>query len=102
MIALRSMVATTRLNLRAASQRADAQTRLATTLIADAYVTVLSVWRFGQLKKLTVHEFFYALARLGGHQNRRGDHRRGWLICWRGWTTLQTMVEGAETNRKCW
>jgi hypothetical protein len=101
MIAVLSTVATTLLNLRAASQLADAQTRLATTLVDDDYVTVLSVWRFSKVKRLTVHEFFYALARLGGHQNRRGDHRPGWLILWRGWTTLQAMVEGAATNRKC-
>jgi len=101
MIAVLSTVATTLLNLRAASQLADARTRPATTLIDDDYVTVLSVWRFGKVKTLTVHEFFYALARLGGHQNRRGDKRPGWLILWRGWTTLQAMVEGAETNRKC-
>ncbi len=101
MIAVLSTVATMLLNLRAASQLADAQTRPATTLIDEGYVAVLSVWRFDKVKKLTVHEFFYALARLGGHQNRRGDKRPGWLILWRGWSTLQAMVEGAETNRKC-
>jgi hypothetical protein len=101
MIAVLSTVATTLLNLRAASQLADAKVRPATTLIDADYVGVLSVWRFGKVKKLTVHEFFYALARLGGHQNRRGDKRPGWLILWRGWTTLQAMVEGAEANRKC-
>lgn len=100
MIALLSTVATTLLNLRAASQSADAQTRPASTLIDRAYVEVLSVWRYGKVANLTVHDFFYALARLGGHQNRRNDHRPGWLILWRGWTTLQAMVEGAETNRQ--
>ena len=28
----------------------------------------------------TVHEFFYALARLGGHQNRKSDEEPGWLV----------------------
>jgi hypothetical protein len=102
MVALLSTVATTLLNLRAASQRADAHTRRATTLIDHDYVAVLSMWRYNKVKNLTVHEFFYALARLGGHQNRRGDKRPGWLILWRGWSTLQAMVEGAQTNRhKC-
>jgi len=99
-IALLSVVATTLLNLRAASQLPDAQTRRASTLVDSAYVEVLSVWRYNQIKALTVHEFFYALARLGGHQNRRGDKRPGWLILWRGWTTLQAMVDGAETSRR--
>jgi hypothetical protein len=103
MIALLSTVATTLLNLRAASQMRDAQTRNATTLIDNAYVEVLSVWRYDKVRKLTVHEFFFALARLGGHQNRRGDKRPGWLILWRGWTTLQAMVDGAEAiqRHKC-
>ncbi len=102
MIALLSTVATTLLNLRAASQLADAKTRPATTLMDRAYVDLLSRWRYGRVKALTVHDFFFALARLGGHQNRRGDKRPGWLILWRGWTALQTMVDGAELNqRKC-
>lgn len=103
MIALLSTVATTLLNLRAASQLPDAQTRKANTLVDSAYVDLLSVWRYDQVKNLTVHEFFFALARLGGHQNRRGDKRPGWLILWRGWTNLQAMLEGAETyqRKKC-
>jgi hypothetical protein len=102
MIALLSTVATTLLNLHAASQLSDAHTRRATTLIDHDYVAVLSMWRYGKVRNLTIHEFFYALARLGGHQNRRNDKRPGWLILWRGWTTLQAMLEGAQTNQhKC-
>lgn len=96
MIALLSLVATTWLNLRAASQLPDAQTRHASRVIDRSYVEVLSAWRYGQVRNLTVHEFYFALARLGGHQNRRGDKRPGWLILWRGWTNLQAMLEGAE------
>jgi hypothetical protein len=100
MIALLSTVATTLLNLRAASELPDAKTRPATTVVDREYVDVLSAWRYSQVRKLTIHEFFYALARLGGHQNRRGDKRPGWLILWRGWNTLQAMVEGAATIRR--
>ncbi|NLS97105.1 MAG: hypothetical protein GXX96_33630, partial [Planctomycetaceae bacterium] len=50
---------------------------------------------YGRIRQdLTVHEFFFALARLGGHQNRKGDHRPGWLILWRGWVELQQMLDG--------
>jgi hypothetical protein len=100
MIALLSTVATTLLNLRAASQRTDAQTRCASSVIDRAYVEVLSAWRYGKVRNLTIHEFFFALARLGGHQNRRSDKRPGWLILWRGWTTLQAMLEGAEATHR--
>lgn len=94
-IALLSAVALTLLNLRDASRRPDAKTRRATTLFAKEYVEVLSRWRHKKLRSdFTVHDFFMALARLGGHQNRRHDHRPGWLILWRGWTKLQLMLDG--------
>jgi hypothetical protein len=94
-IALLSVVAVTLLNLRDASRCPDAKTRRATTLLAADYVDVLSVWRYGKTRKtLTVHDFFYALARLGGHQNRKSDHNPGWLVLWRGWTKLQAMLDG--------
>jgi len=100
-IALLSVVAVTLLNLRDASRREDATTRPATTILAPDYVKVLSVWRYRKARNdLTVHDFFYALARLGGHQNRKSDHRPGWLVLWRGWTKLQAMVDGYATAER--
>jgi len=103
-IALLSAVALTLLNLRDASRRPDASTRRATALFASAYIEILSIWRYRKLRSdLTVHDFFFALARLGGHQNRKGDHRPGWLVLWRGWTKLQHMLDGylAAKRKKC-
>jgi hypothetical protein len=103
-IALVSVVAVTLLNLRDASRRPDATTRRATTILAPDYVKVLSLWRYREIREdLTIHEFFYALARLGGHQNRKSDHPPGWLVLWRGWTKLQAMLDGyaAAKRRKC-
>ena len=40
-----------------------------------------------------------ALAKLGGHLNRRHDHPPGWLVLWRGWMELQRLVEGAQLQR---
>jgi hypothetical protein len=95
-IALISVVALTLLSLRDASRRPDAKQRPASDLISPDYVEVLSLWRHKRLcEDWTVHDFFYALARLGGHQNRRRDHPPGWLVLWRGWTTLQAMLDGA-------
>jgi hypothetical protein len=97
MIALLSVVAVSLLNLREASRQPDAEQRRATDLVAECYVRVLSRWRYKKDRAdLSVHEFFYALARLGGHQNRKGDHRPGWLVLWRGWMALQQMMDGAE------
>ncbi len=100
-IALLSIVALTLLNLREASRRADAKTRLATTIVAANYVKVLSIWRYGKLRDaLTIHEFFFALARLGGHQNRKCDGHPGWLVLWRGWTKLQPMLDGYAAAKR--
>lgn len=97
MIALLSVVAVTLLNLREASRHTATAQRPATESIDGRYVAVLSAWRH-QRQRLdwTVHEFFQALARLGGHQNRKRDHRPGWIVLWRGWMALQHMVDGAE------
>ncbi len=100
-IALLSVVAVTLLNLRDASRRPDAQTRRATTLLAADYVRVLSAWRYRKTRVgLTVHEFFLALARLGGHQNRKSDRQPGWLVLWRGWTKLQAMLDGYDVAKQ--
>lgn len=94
-IALLSAVALTLLDLRDASRRADAKTRLATTVISSDYVTTLMKWRYGASRvDVSVHEFYYALGRLGGHQNRKHDKRPGWLVLWRGWMKLQAMLDG--------
>jgi len=69
--------------------------------MAADYVKLLSTWRYGKTKEgITVHEFFYALARLGGHQNRKGDGPPGWLVLWRGWTKLQAMLDGYDVARR--
>jgi hypothetical protein len=98
-IALLSVVALTLLNLRAAARAPHATTRAASEIVSRDYVKLLSLWRYKEVRDLTIHEFFYALARLGGHQNRKNDKPPGWLILWRGWTSLQTMLAGAEAIR---
>lgn len=100
-IALLSAVALTLLDLRSASRRPDAKTRAAKTILAVEYVEVLSVWRYGKLRAdLTVHEFFMALARLGGHQNRKQDSPPGWLVLWRGWVKLEQQLTGYEAAKR--
>jgi hypothetical protein len=94
-IALLSVVAVTLLSLREASRRDDAPTRRAATLLSREYIEVLSLKRYGQVRAdLTVSEFFLALGRLGGHQNRKCDGPPGWLVLWRGWMKLQDMLDG--------
>jgi len=95
-IAMVSVAATQLLQLRDLSRRPETQDRPATDVVSAEYVQVLSGWRWKRPRPdLSVREFFYALARMGGHQNRKHDRPPGWLVLWRGWTKLQLMVDGA-------
>jgi len=104
-IALLSIVTLTLLAMRDASRRPDAKKRKATEIISEDYVSVLSAWRHGKIKRdWSIHDFYYAMARLGGHQNRKNDHPPGWQTIWEGWKDLQAMVCGVETiqsMKKC-
>jgi hypothetical protein len=104
-IAIISVVSLTLLTLRDAARRPDAKKRRATEVISSDYVRVLSAWRHGKYRHdWTIHDFYYALARLGGHQNRKNDPAPGWIVLWRGWQELQAMMTGADvTNglQKC-
>ena len=96
MIALLSVVAVTLLNLREAARDKTKADRPATEYVDRRYVEVLAGWRYQKPRpKMTVEEFFLALARLGGHQNRKHDHPPGWIVLWRGWMALQHMLNGA-------
>jgi hypothetical protein len=99
MIALLSVVAVSLLNLREMSRDEAAAGRPAAEVVGGEEVGVLSGWRYGQRRPLTVREFYLALARLGGHPNRKKDRPPGWLVLWRGWQALQLMVAGARAAR---
>lgn len=100
-IALISVVTLTLLSMRDASRRADAKELPASEIISEDYVAVLSAWRHGQIKPdWTIHDFYFALARLGGHQNRKNDHPPGWQVLWEGWNELQAMLCGVDTMKQ--
>jgi hypothetical protein len=95
-IALLSITAILLLTLRDQSRAPDAKERPATDCVPALWVRMLSTWRHKQAHMdWSIHDFYYALARLGGHQNRKHDHPPGWLVLWRGWMHLQSMLEGA-------
>ena len=97
-IALVSVIALTLLQLRDQSRQPEAAQRPARDCLPLTWIRVLSKWRHKEVREdWTVHEFYFALARLGGHQNRKNDHPPGWLVLWRGWTHLQAMLIGAAT-----
>jgi hypothetical protein len=94
-IAMLSVAAVLLLRLRDLSRRADAATRPATDVVDASHVEALSLWRYREARAdLSVRDFFYGLARLGGHLGRSCDRPPGWLVLWRGWMELQRLVEG--------
>ena len=96
-IALTSVTAITLLNMRDDSRDEVTQDRPATEYLDTEYITILSMWRHGKVKlDWTVAEFVLALARLSGHQNRKGDHPPGWQKLWKGWHELHAMIIGAR------
>jgi hypothetical protein len=100
-IALMSVVAVWLLQLRDASRDPQVQSQPATQWLPQLWIEVLSMWRHGEVRRnWTLLEYFMALARLGGHQNRKSDHPPGWLTLWRGWTELQAMLAGATMLRR--
>ena len=95
-IALLSVTAILLLTLRDESRAVDAKTRPATSCVPRLWVRMLSMSRHKEARlDWTVYDFFFALARMGGHQNRKHDHAPGWLVLWRGWMQLQAMLDGA-------
>jgi hypothetical protein len=102
MIALLSVVAVLLLNLREAARRPDAPTRPAIDVVEPIYEEVIRAWRHPKKEHapLTVYEFYLAVARLGGHMNRKRDGFPGWLTLWRGWQKLESMVEAVRIDRR--
>lgn len=99
LIALSSVVAVALVNARQAAREPARAVRPAAEYFAPVSVAVLSVWRYGQERPLTVREYLLALGRSGGHQNRKGDGLPGWLTLWRGQMKLNAMVEYALSRR---
>lgn len=101
MIALQSVAAVQLLKLRDAARREETAHRPATDIMPQASVRMLCAWRFGEASRpMSVREFLMALARLGGHQNRKSDGLPGWITLWRGWTKLQTMLQGQWATKR--
>jgi hypothetical protein len=101
MIGLLSVIAVMLLNLRQAAKREGAETRRATEIIDPEYEEVLRAVRHKKPRgELSILEFYMALARLGGHMNRKSDGFPGWLTLWRGWEKLELLVVGAAAERR--
>ena len=100
-IAVLSVVALLLLQLRDAARRPDADRRYARELFDTDYINILSVWLHHRPQpNWTIHQFYVALGRLGGYRPRKNGPPPGWQVLWRGWTKMQTMLDGARTIRR--
>jgi Transposase DNA-binding/Transposase Tn5 dimerisation domain len=72
--------------------------RPAWQIVPERHVKVLAAHR-GLKAEMTVHQFWRAVAQLGGFLARRSDGDPGWLTLWRGWQKLDLLVAGAEVGR---
>jgi hypothetical protein len=100
-IALLSVVAVALVNLRVAGRDPARAAEPARAHVPAVWVRVLSVWRYRAERDLTVAEFALALARLGGHLNRKADGAPGWLTLWRGWERLHTILQYELSRATC-
>lgn len=100
LIALLSVLAVALVNARAAARVAERAEEPATEFFDPQAVSVLSVWRYGEERPLTVREYVLALGRLGGHLNRKGDGLPGWQTLWRGAMKLHAMLEYELSRRR--
>jgi hypothetical protein len=101
LIALLSVVAVALVNLRIAARQPEQAPHPAREWVDPLWVRVLSVWRYKEERDLSVLEFTLALARLGGHQNRKCDGLPGWQTLWRGWERLRTMLDYELSRLTC-
>jgi hypothetical protein len=101
LIALLSVVAVPLVNLRVAARRRQTASRPAGEVVDPLWVKVLSTWRYQEERELSVKEFTLALARLGGHLNRKCDGMPGWQTLWRGWERLRTMLDYELSRQTC-
>jgi hypothetical protein len=102
-----SILATKLMKMRDAARQPDADVRPATEVVDEIYVEVLT-HHYGKRigKAPSVKQFYMHVARLGGHQNRKGDGFPGWITLWRGWIKLESAVVGyrlalRKKGRKC-
>ena len=99
-IGLLSVVGALLLELREAARRREADVTAATSIVPALFVRVLTARLYRHARDdLSVREFVIGVARLGGFLARKHDGLPGWQTLWRGWQSLQLLVEGAQLLR---
>jgi hypothetical protein len=77
------------------SAREDPE-RPAHEVIEPLMLAILAQRCGGSPATMTLGTFWTEVARLGGYLARRHDGPPGWRTIWKGWLSLQTLLEGAH------
>jgi hypothetical protein len=101
LIGLLSVLAVTLVNLRQQARQPEAASKPAREVVDPLWVKVLSIWRYGAARDLSLRQFFLDLAKLGGYMNRCRDAWPGWIVLWRGLTKLLHMVQYELARGNC-
>ncbi len=70
--------------------------RPAHEVIEPLMLAVLAEHSGGSPLSMTLGTFWIEVARMGGYLARRHDGPPGWRTIWKGWLSLQTLLEGAH------
>jgi hypothetical protein len=100
-IAVLSALTIKLMQLRDAVRVPDAQTKAASEVVNMEYIEVLKLQYPQRLKGcVSIKQFYWHVARLGGHQNRKSDGFPGWMTLWRGWMKLESMTLGYRLAKR--
>lgn len=99
-IAVLSVVAVAVLNLRTLSRDPATAGQPASGWVPPLWVQVLSTRRRGRAEPLTVAQFVRELAILGGWIPRN-KQPPGWIVLWRGWERLHTLIDYELSRPTC-
>jgi len=93
--AVLGVVAVRLLQLRDLSRDAQTATAPATAHLPALHVKVAAHLAQCEAHRLSVQEFWFQLAKLGGWLGRKNDPPPGWLALWHGWRHLDLLAQGA-------
>lgn len=75
--------------------RQDPQ-RAAQDVLPSAVVKVVAHLAHVPAETLTARHCWHQIAKAGGYLGRKGDGEPGWKTLWKGWHSIQTLLEGIQ------
>jgi hypothetical protein len=92
LLAIVSPIAVRLLQLRNLAREEPQESAL--TWVEPEEAQVIACQQGVAVERLTVEQFLFSVAQLGGYLRRASDGPPGWQTLWQGWLRLQWMVAG--------